>query len=182
MSHTVYYTATTLDGFIADPNHSLDWLLKQDIDEQGPFNYGEFIAGVGALVMGSSTYEWVVNHQTETGEGWMYEQPTWVMSSRDLESMAGADLRFASGDIRPVHAEASEAAGDKSIWIIGGGDLAGQFADAGLLNELVVSIAPVTLGRGAPLLPRRLDLRLIETGRNRDFNCARYEVIGPLSE
>ena len=51
----------------------------------------------------------------------------------------------------------TRAAGDRNIWIVGGGDLAGQFADAGLLDEVIVSIAPVTLGAGAPLLPRRLD-------------------------
>lgn len=180
MPHTVYYTALTLDGFLADENHSLDWLLKQDVGDDGPFGYSQFIAGIGAIVMGSSTYEWVVEHQATTGEGWMYEQPTWVFSSRDLEPMQGADIRFVSGDVRPVHAEAAAVAGDKAVWIVGGGDLAGQFADAGLLDELIVSIAPVTLGKGAPLLPRRLELRLIETGRNRDFNCARYQVVGPL--
>jgi dihydrofolate reductase len=50
---TVFYTATTLDGFIADPSDSLDWLFVQDIDENGPMNYNSFIAGVGALVMGA---------------------------------------------------------------------------------------------------------------------------------
>ena len=50
------------------------------------------------------------------------------------------------------------AAGDRNVWIVGGGDLAGQFADAGLLDEVIVSIAPVTLGGGAPLLPRRIEL------------------------
>ena len=56
---TVYYTATTLDGFIADPEDSLDWLLVQDIDPSGPMNYDEFIAGVGAIAMGATTYEWI---------------------------------------------------------------------------------------------------------------------------
>jgi dihydrofolate reductase len=180
MPKTIYYTALSLDGFLADQYHSLDWLLRQEMDEDGPFNYAEFIADIGAIVMGSSTYTWVVEQQAGTGEGWVYQQPTWVMTSRNLEPMEGADIRFASGDIRPVHAEASEAAGNRSVWIVGGGDLAGQFADANLLDELIVSIAPVTLGEGAPLLPRRLDLRLIEAARNRNFNCARYEVLGPL--
>ena len=82
-----------------------------------------------------------------------------------------------SGDVAPVHAEMVEAAGGKNVWIVGGGDLAGQFADAGLLDEVIVYIAPVTLGSGAPLLPRRVELRLEELGRNRDFACARYAVV-----
>ena len=69
------------------------------------------------------------------------------------------------------------AAGDRNIWVVGGGDLAGQFADAGLLDEVLVTIAPVTLGAGAPLLPRRLELRLDELGRNGDFACARFAVV-----
>ena len=64
-----------------------------------------------------------------------------------------------------------------NVWIVGGGDLAGQFADAGLLDEVVVSIAPVTLGGGAPLLPRRIELRLDELGRNGDFVGVRFSVL-----
>jgi dihydrofolate reductase len=71
------------------------------------------------------------------------------------------------------------AAGARNRWIVGGGDLAGQFADAGLLDEVLVTIAPVTLGAGAPLLPRRVELRLEEVARNGDFACARYAVARP---
>ena len=74
------------------------------------------------------------------------------------------------------------AAGDKDIWVVGGGDLAGQFADHGLLDRVVVSIAPVTLGAGRPLFPRRHDLRLVETGRSGDFVVATYDVKGPRSD
>ncbi len=59
----------------------------------------------------------------------------------------------------------------------GGGDVAGQFADAGLLDEVWVGYAPVTLGSGAPLLPRRVELALQEVVRNEDFACARYTVV-----
>jgi dihydrofolate reductase len=72
-----------------------------------------------------------------------------------------------------------EAAGDRNVWIVGGGDLVGQFADAGLLDEVIVSIAPVTIGGGAPLLPRRIELRLAEVGRNGDFVAAKYSVVRP---
>src|SRR5205085_109744 len=91
MSLTQYYTATTLDGFIADPDNSLEWLFTRAREEGGPLDYG-------------------------------------------------------------------------------------QFADAGLLDEVFVSIAPVTLGAGAPLLPRRVELRLEQLGRNGDFVAARFSV------
>jgi dihydrofolate reductase len=76
-----------------------------------------------------------------------------------------------------VHEELVRAAGGKNVWIVGGGDLAGQFAEAGLLDEVLVTIAPVTLGAGAPLLPRRIELRLDELGRNGDFVAARFAVV-----
>lgn len=175
MTRTTYYTATSLDGFIADDDATLGWLLHQDQDMKGPLNYDDFFAGIGAVVMGSTTYEWVLDH--EQGK-WVYDIPAWVMTTRDLPKVDG-DVRFASGDVRPVHAEMTEAAGGKDLWVVGGGELAGRFADAGLLDDIVVYIAPVTLGSGAPILPRPLDLRLEELARNRAFACARYSVVGP---
>lgn len=170
---THYYTASSLDGFIATDDHSLDWLLRQDIDEDGPMAYPAFEKTIGALAMGASTYEWVMRHE---GGKWGYTQPTWVFTHRELEIPSGADVRLTSEPIDAVHAEMVAAAGGADLWVVGGGDLAGQFADAGLLDEVWVQFAPVTLGSGAPLLPRSLDLELIDTARNRDFLCGRYRV------
>ena len=178
MSRTIYYTATSLDGYIADRQNSLAWLFRQDQDESGPLSYGEFFADIGAVVMGSTTYEWILNHEDGA---WPYELPAWVMTTRDLPKAEG-DIRFARGDVREVHAEMAAAAGGKDLWVVGGGDLAGQFADAGLLDEVIVYIASVTLGGGAPLLPRPLNLQLEELARNKDFACARYTVLGPAED
>jgi dihydrofolate reductase len=182
MGLTRYYTATSLDGFIADERHSLDWLFSREQDRAGVLNYGDFIAGVGALAMGATTYEWVIEHEFAGKDPadwrWPYELPCWVLTHRELTVVPNADVRFASGDVRPVHGEMTAAAGGKALWVVGGGDLAGQFADAGLLDEIIVYVAPITLGAGAPLLPRRLELRLEELGRNADFVAARYAVIG----
>jgi dihydrofolate reductase len=73
-----------------------------------------------------------------------------------LPKVAGADIQFVRGDVRPIHAAMRTAAGGKNIWIVGGGDLAGQFWEQGLLDELIVTIASVTLGSGLPLLPRAI--------------------------
>jgi len=85
-----------------------------------------------------------------------YTQPVWVFSSRPRAPVPGADIRFVRGDVRPVHAEMAAAAGDKNIWIVGGGDLAGQFYNQGLLDEIVVQVGSVTLGADRPLLPRAI--------------------------
>lgn len=163
---TQYYTATSLDGFIADPDHGLEWLFALgDVSET---SYPQFIRDVGALAMGSSTYEWLLRHvvgpQAEKREPWPYEQPTWVFTSRTLPLVDGADIRFVKGDVRPVHREMVEAAAGRNVWIVGGGDLVGQFHDHGLLDEIHVQIGSATLGAGMPLLPRRImppTLRLV---------------------
>jgi dihydrofolate reductase len=178
LSRTQYYTAATLDGFIADPDNSLDWLFKVKRDEHGPMNYEDFVAEVGALAMGSTTYEWILDHESAT---WPYDLPSWVFTHRELTVVPNAQVEFVSGDVGPVHDEMVRAAGGKNVWIVGGGDLAGQFAEAGLLDEVIVTIAPVTLGAGAPLLPRRLELSLDEVGRNGDFVCARFGVVRDAS-
>jgi dihydrofolate reductase len=171
---TQYYTATTLDGFIADTDNSLEWLFTRAQDRDGPQNYAGFIADVGALAMGATTYEWILDHE---GSKWPYEVPCWVFTHRELPVVPDRPVTFVQGDVEPVHAELVAAAGERNVWVVGGGDLAGQFADAGLLDEVIVSIAPVTLGAGAPLLPRRIELRLEEVGRNGDFVAARYSVV-----
>jgi dihydrofolate reductase len=185
VSLTQYYTATTLDGFIADPDNSLEWLFTRDQDRDGPLNYDEFIAGVGALAMGSTTYEWILDHEFAGKDPadwkWPYDIPCWVFTHRQLQVVPGAPIEFTSADVRAVHEQMADAAGGRNVWIAGGGDLAGQFADAGLLDEVIVYIAPVTLGAGAPLLPRRIELRTEEVARNGDFACARYSVVRAAS-
>ncbi|WP_028643187.1 dihydrofolate reductase family protein [Nocardioides sp. URHA0020] len=178
MSRTIFYTATTLDGFLADDHHSLDWLLTQPIDEVGPFSYGAFIATIGAIAMGASTYEWVLRHNETSGDPWAYEEPSWVFTHRDLP-LAADSVQLTAAPVAEVHAAMTAAADGRDVWVVGGGDLAAQFAEAGLLDEVVVSIAPVTVGSGKPLFPRRFDLELLEVDRNRAFVCARYRVVGP---
>lgn len=184
MSLTQYYTATTLDGFIADADHSLEWLFTRAQDRSGPGNYADFFARVGAIAMGSITYEWILDHEFAGKDRseweWPYDIPCWVFTSRKLTEVPGTRIEFVRGSVAPVHEEMVRAADGQNVWIVGGGDLAGQFADAGLLDEVWASIACVTLGAGAPLLPRRLELRLEEAAPNGDFIAARFRVVGPL--
>ncbi|MBK8257558.1 MAG: dihydrofolate reductase [Polyangiaceae bacterium] len=155
---TQYFTATSLDGFIATEDNSIDWLFPLG-DVNDP-SYPNFIAQVGALAMGSSTYEWMLRNaekvKDDTGSAWPYTQPTWVFTHRHLPLIPGADIRLVHGDVQTIHADMVLAAADKNIWIVGGGDLAGQFYDAGLLDEAILQIASVTLGKGKPLFPRRV--------------------------
>ena len=191
MTKTQYYTATSIDGFIADDNNSLDWLFqvgatdeKADTPEPKVDRFGAFFADVGAMAMGATTYEWVLEHDqlVENPIKWQDyygTTPCWVFTHRTLPPISGADLRFVSGDVVPVHEQMAEAAGDKNIWLVGGGELVGQFADHGLLDEIQLGVAPVMLGAGAPLLPRRMaasELTLSDVDHDEHFVYLTYTL------
>ena len=165
MSKVQYYCAASLDGYIAEADDSLGWLLEYEGSfggegaEPGPMSeggaYERFYAEVGALVSGSTTYEFVL----EQGRGWPYGgKPYWVLSSRDLRvpDEEGADVRIVKAEVAELYEEMISAAADRNLWVLGGGNVASQFADEGLLDELLVTVVPVVLGAGKPLFDRRL--------------------------
>ncbi|NYF16056.1 dihydrofolate reductase [Microbacterium sp. AK009] len=184
MTPVIFHTATTLNGFLADDADSLDWLFATPGADEAESDFSTFLETVGVLVMGSTTYNWVVEHEDLLShpDRWtdIYgDRPTWVFTSRDLPRIEGADVRFVQGEVAPHWAGIRDAAGDRAVWIVGGGDLAGQFADADLLTEIRVSIAPATLPSGRPLLPRRIGpdrLRLEGMTRAGQFAELRYSV------
>ncbi len=166
MTRIVYYTASTLNGYLADAGNSLAWLFA--VDDAGAPDIAAFMAGMGAFVEGSTTYEWVLREERllENPAKWQQfygDRPTYVFTSRDLPVPDGADVRFVSGPVADALPGIVAAAGGQDVWVVGGGDLAGQFLDIDALDELVLTLAPAVLDGGAPLLPRtigpdRLDL------------------------
>ena len=188
MTRTIYYTATTLNGYLADEQNSLQWLFEVEQDDSVNESMTAFMADAGVLVEGSTTYLWLLEHEKliEHPEKWRQfygERPTFVFSSRrDLPLVAGADITVVSGSVPKAFATIRQAAGERNVWIVGGGDLAGQFADAGLLDELRITFAPATVTGGAPLLPRAIDsgrLRLTGVTRHGQFAELAYDLGGP---
>jgi dihydrofolate reductase len=184
---TQYYAAMSLDGFIAEADDTLDWLLgyegsyEGEDAEPGPMSgggsYEAFYEQVGALVSGSVTYEFVLDHMDD--ESWPYKgKPCWVLTSRDLRvpEAEGVDVRFASGSVAELHAEMVAAAGERNVWIIGGGNVASQFADEGLLDEVHVTVVPVVLGEGKPLFDRRLPGGPLQLLGSRAFETGMVEL------
>jgi dihydrofolate reductase len=161
MSLVRYYCAASLDGYIAADNDDLDWLTRYEgsfegaDSDEGQGGYEAFYEGIGALVSGAITYEWVLEHVDE----WPYKgKPCWVLSSRDLSvpEGEGVDVRFANTRVPDLIEEILEAAGDGDVWVVGGGNVASQFADEGLLDTVELTVVPVVLGSGKPLFDRRL--------------------------
>lgn len=153
-----YYTASSINGFIADTKHSLDWLFQFEQAEGLENHYPKFFKHVGAMCMGSSTYEWLLKHEDYLThpEKWPYTIPVWVFSHRHLPKIPEANVHYVKGDVSSHYADMVKAAGEKNLWLAGGGDLVGQFYDRGFLDEIIISIASVMLEGGSPLLPRQI--------------------------
>jgi dihydrofolate reductase len=186
MARALYYCAASLDGFIAESDDTIEWLTGYQGSYEGPGaepmkgSYDRFYAGVGALAMGSVTYEWVLGHVE-----WPYAgKPAWVFSSRKLPvpDADRADVRFYSGRVEDAYEQMAEAAGEDGLWVVGGGNVASQFAAAGLLDEILVTVVPVVLGSGKPLFDNRLPGGPLKLLGSRSFDTGmvelRYEVGG----
>jgi dihydrofolate reductase len=185
MTRIVYYTASTLNGYLADDDNSLAWLFA--VDDAGSPDIAAFMAGMGVFVEGSTTYEWVLREEKllENPAKWQQyygDRPTYVFTSRELPVPDGADVRFVSGAVADALPGIIADAGALDVWVVGGGGLAGQFLDIGTLDELVVTMAPALLRGGAPLLPRNLGpdrLELRSAGMFGQFAQLTYAVKKP---
>ena len=152
MADFVYYVGSSLDGYIAQDGGGLAWLEKFDSVEGLGDSYRAFEKGVGCVVMGGETYEWIREHHP--GE-WSYRVPCWVFSHHEHSAPDGADVVIARGDVAEFADELRRDAGGRDVYIAGGGDLAGQFLAAGLLDRIVVTYVPEVLGGGVPLFGAR---------------------------
>lgn len=182
MGRILFDTATSINGWIADEDNSLSWLFAVDGGDHP--DDGLFPSGATVLVEGSTTYEWILEEQDilRHPEKWREfhgEKTTFVFTSRTLPVPDGADVRFLSGAVADALPEIRQAAGDGDIWVVGGGELAGQFLDADALDEIALSVAPVALTGGAPLFPRRVEsdrLRLLSAEAVGQFARLVYAV------
>jgi dihydrofolate reductase len=187
MGKIVFDTATTLNGWIADEQNSLAWLFAVPGGDEPA--EGLVPADAAVMVEGSTTYEWVLAESDilahpERWQEFHGERPTFVFTHRALPVPEGADIRFVSGPVADALPAIRAAAGGGDIWVVGGGELAGQFLDIGALDELALSVAPVALTGGAPLLPRRVGserLTLESAEAVGQFARLRYSVSPPAS-
>jgi dihydrofolate reductase len=143
------FIATTIDGFIARKNHSLDWLFELPNPGGIDHGYNAFIADIDLIIMGRKTYEEVLGF----GVGWPYENCTTLVVTSDPDyAVKTPDTRLLSeisaDIIRKLRSESV-----KNIWLVGGGMLITRFLDEGAIDEMTLNIIPILLGQGIRLFP-----------------------------
>ncbi len=156
------FIACSLDGFIAGPEDDLSWLpAPGDGTQDGGF--GEFLSGIGAVIMGRRTYDVVASFDG----AWPYgERPILVATTRTLEARQPS-VRAVSGDVEAIVSEALRLADGKGVYVDGGA-LIRAVLEAELLEEIVVTVVPTILGAGIPLFAgaaRRHRLELVSCER-----------------
>jgi dihydrofolate reductase len=158
MARILGYIATSLDGFIADRDESLQWLFDSPV-ELGPYHYDLFIKRIRTVVMGRATYDWVVR----AGSPNPYPgQRTIVVTSHPLDGAPGNIEAWTTG----IEALVAYLRGldDGDVWMLGGGKLQMAFIERGALDEIEIYVMPAMIGGGYPLFPAtgvRLTPRLV---------------------
>lgn len=149
MSNVRVYIAMSLDGFIAGEGGDISWLPEGDpsaVEHSGGVGFWDFIAEVGAILMGRNTYDFLAGYDGE----WFYgERPFFVATNRECEAI-NEWIVPVSGAIGELVAQAKQGAGDKDVYI-DGGNLIRQALDAGLVDDLIITVIPTVLGKGIPL-------------------------------
>jgi dihydrofolate reductase len=176
MSKTVLYIATSFDGYIAGPNDEVDWMNRYANVEYG---FNDFLAGVGAIIMGRRSYD--VGIEQNWFSQYNYGSPILVLTRSAPESPSkDGDFTFVTDGIEAAHKQATAKAGDKNIWIFGGASIAQQYAQMGLIDEIVMGLVPTILGDGKRLFEhvgKRIELRLIDAKKyEQDLMMLHYAV------
>lgn len=182
MGEIIFDAAITLNGYLADENHSLSWLF--DVPGAHEPDPDLLPKGVSVHVEGANTYLWMLEHENLLAEPAKWQQfygsiPTYVFTTRQLPVPDGADVRFISGSVSAALPAIRQAAGGNNIWVLGGGELLGQFLDVGALDLLALTVAPATVAGGAALLPRTIGserLELVEARQAGPFARLVYRV------
>jgi len=167
------YIASSLDGYIATEKHNLDWLFA--VEGEGDGGYSKFYDTVDTILIGRITYDWIMAF--EKGD-FPYKGKECYVFSRTKKD----DNEY----VTFIHEDAVQFAKNLknknggNIWIVGGGELLSTFIKENLVDELIVSITPVLLGKGIPLFKNndfQIPLSLKSVNRFNQFVELHYEVV-----
>lgn len=169
----VLFIASSLDGYIATEEHSLDWLFA--VEGEGDNGYSKFYDTVDTILIGRITYDWIMEY--EAGNFPYKGKQCYVFSKAEKENTQ--DVTFIHGDVLRF-TEGLKNKNGKNIWLVGGGNLLDTFLKEKLVDEIIITISPVILGSGIPLFRNndfQTNLSLISINRFNQFVELHYEVV-----
>ncbi len=142
----ILYIAQSLDGYIAHPNKSLDWLFPFD-DESTGHRYTKFIKTVDTIIMGYSTYTQVIEELIL--DNWPYSAfNVYVVTHHKLDNPYG--VNFYTGELKELVISLKKSS-NSNIWLVGGSQIIAQCMSQNLIDRYIISIIPTILGEGIPL-------------------------------
>ena len=168
----VLFIASSLDGYIATKDESLEWLYN--VEGEGDNGFSEFYETVDTILMGKRTYDWVMEQDSEE---FPYKNKQCYVFTRSCTENT-EDVKFINGDVTNFVNKLKSQDG-KNIWIVGGGELLHSFIQEKLVDELIITVAPTLLGKGIPLFREgdyQLDLSLKGMRNFNQFVELHYEV------
>ncbi len=169
----VLFIASSLDGYIATDEHNLNWLFA--VEGEGDNGYSKFYDTVDSVLIGRVTYDWIIEH--EKGD-FPYKGKECYVFSRTKKN-DNRYVNFIYNDVVQFTKELKNKNG-KNIWLVGGGDLLNTFIKEKLVDELIISVAPILLGKGIPLFKNndfQTLLSLKDINRFNQFVELHYEVV-----
>ena len=176
MSKTILYIATSFDGYVAGPNDEVDWMDRYaNVD----YGFSDFLSSVGAIIMGRRSYD--VGVEQNWFSQFDYGSPIVVVSNDPARTLSeDGDFTFVTEGIEAAHAQATNKASGKNIWIFGGADIAQQYMQAGIVDEIYIGLVPTILGDGKRLFEKvgkRIALKLLDAkGFDEDLMLLHYAV------
>jgi dihydrofolate reductase len=145
----IVHIATSADGYIARPDGDLEWLTSRPAPK-GFYGMNAFMKTIDTKVLGRKTYQ----TSLELGAKFDLKERTIVFSRQPPPADASSGVEFVSGAVRPLVKRLREQPG-KDIWLMGGGEVIASFLDEHAIDEFVISVVPVFIGDGIPLIARR---------------------------
>ncbi|WP_117168612.1 dihydrofolate reductase family protein [Paraliobacillus sediminis] len=170
--NVVLFIATSLDGYIATKDESLEWLFN--VEGEGDNGYSEFYQTVDTVLMGNNTYDWMMRNVT--GEFPYKNKDCYVFTRSAIED--NEYVKFVNADIVHFINELKSKEGE-DIWLVGGGELLQYFLKKRLVDEIILTVAPTIIGKGIPLFKEgeyQLDLTLKGTRKFNQFVELHYDV------
>jgi dihydrofolate reductase len=159
MRKLIYSVGISLDGYIARPDGSVDFLFLPD-----DFSMGPFFETLDAAVMGRKTFDKAM----EMGGLFGPSVPTYVFS-RTLPEAGASGVKVVTGPVGDW-LKSMRAQPGKDIWLMGGADLAGQFFEDDLVDELHLGVVPVLIGSGIPAFSQGVADRSFDLVEQRSFS------------